>query len=228
MAIVLKSGSGDDQKTAARKTSAIAGFNLSDLADEGRMRLEQCRAQVRQMLEETERDVETIQKAADQRGYQEGLKRAAEDADRKLKAEAEQQAKASTQVMQQAVAKLHDTFADWMEQYSSVLTNIAISATEKIVQRRLIDEPELLVSWAGEAMHSTRSATRLTLVLHPETLAQIGPSIESLVASPGLPEETHIEADETLAKNEVVVRQNGGEVHAGLTAQLQRLQELLQ
>lgn len=228
MAIVLKAGSSDDQKKAARKTSVIAGFNLRDIVDEGRTRLEECRVQSQQILEQAKRDVDEIRKAAEQRGYQEGLERAAVDADKKLKAEAEQQAKASTQVMQQAVAKLHDTFADWMEQYSSVLTNIAISATEKIVQRRLIDEPELLVSWAGEAMHSTRSATRLTLVLHPETLAQIGPSIESLVASPGLPEETHIEADETLAKNAVVVRQNGGEVHAGLTAQLQRLQELLQ
>ena len=228
MAIVLKSGNADDQKTAARKTSAIAGFNLSDLADEGRTRLEQCRAQVQHMLEEAERDVEKIRKAADLRGYQEGLQRADQDADKKLKAAAEQQAKASTQIMQQAVAKLHDTFADWMEQYSRVLTKIAMSATEKIVQRKLIDEPELLVSWADEAMHSTRSATRLTLVLHPETLAQIGPSFESLLASPGLPEETHLEADETLTRDEVVVRQDGGEIHAGLTAQLQRLQELLQ
>ena len=227
MAIVLKSGNGDDQNTAARKTSAIAGFNLSDLADEGRTRLEQCRAQVQHMLAEAERDVEKIRKDADVRGYQEGLQRAAQDADKKLKAEAEQQAIASTQIMQQAVAKLHDTFADWMEQYSSTLTKIAMSATEKIVQRKLIDEPELLLRWGDEAMHSTRSATRLTLVLHPETLAQIGSSFESLLASPGLPEETQVETDATLARDEVVVRQDGGEIHAGLTAQLQRLQELL-
>ena len=106
MAIVLKSGNGDDQNTAARKTSAIAGFNLSDLADEGRTRLEQCRAQVQHMLAEAERDVEKIRKDADVRGYQEGLQRAAQDADKKLKAEAEQQAIASTQIMQQAVAKI--------------------------------------------------------------------------------------------------------------------------
>jgi flagellar assembly protein FliH len=49
-----------------------------------------------------------------------------------------------------------------------------------------------------------------------------------MVLAPGLPEKTHIETDETLARDEVVVRQNGGEIQAGLTAQLQRLKELLQ
>ena len=228
MAIVLKAGSIDDQKKAARKTSAIAGFNLRDIADEGRTRLEECRVQSQQILEQAKRDVDEIRKAAEQRGYQEGLDRAAVEADKKLKAEAEQQAKSSTQVMQKAVAKLYDAHTEWMEQYSSVLTKTALSAAEKIVLRKLEDEPELLVSWADEAMHSTRSATRLTLVVHPETLAQAGPSFEALIASPALPEKTHLETDESLDRNEVVVRQDGGEIHAGLTAQIQRLQELLQ
>ena len=63
MAIVLKAGSIDDQKKAARKTSAIAGFNLRDIADEGRTRLEECRVQSQQMLEQAKRDVDEIRKA---------------------------------------------------------------------------------------------------------------------------------------------------------------------
>ncbi len=50
MATVLKSGDRDKHQAAAQNASAIAGFNLSDLADEGRTRLEQCRLQVQEML----------------------------------------------------------------------------------------------------------------------------------------------------------------------------------
>ena len=76
MATVLKSGDRNKQKTAAQNASAIAGFNLSDLADEGRMRLEQCRLQVQEMLAKAEQEVEGIRKAAHELGYQQGLKHA--------------------------------------------------------------------------------------------------------------------------------------------------------
>ena len=228
MATVLKSGDRDKQQAAAQKASAIAGFNLSDLADEGRTRLEQCRLQVQEMLAKAQQDVEGIHKAAEERGYQQGLDRAAIDAKKKLQSEAEQQAKSSTLVMEQAVKQIRDTHSKWMECYGEVLTETALAAAERIVQRRLKDEPELLVAWAKEALYSTRSAVSLTLVVHPETLAQAGPAFEAMVMAPGLPENTHIETDENLGLNDVVVRQAGGEIQAGLTAQLERLTELLQ
>ena len=51
MAVVLKSGSPEEKSTAARTVSGLAGFNLTDLADEGRHRLDECRIRIRQMLE---------------------------------------------------------------------------------------------------------------------------------------------------------------------------------
>ena len=228
MATVLKSGDRNKQKAAAQNASAIAGFNLSDLADEGRMRLEQCRLQVQEMLAKAEEEVEGIRKAAHELGYQQGLKHATIDAEEKLQAKAEQQAKSSTLVMEQTVKQIRDTHSKWMECYGEVLTETALAAAERIVQRRLTDEPELLVAWAKEALYSTRSAVSLTLVVHPETLAQAGPAFEAMVMSPSLPENTHVETDGSLDKNDVVVRQDGGEIQAGLAAQLERLKELLQ
>ncbi len=228
MATVLKSGDRDKQKAAAQNASALAGFNLSDLDDEGRTRLEQCRLQVQEMLANAEHEVDGIRKAAQELGYQQGLEHAAIDAEKKLQAKAEQQAKSSTLVMEQTVKQLRETHSKWMESYGEVLIQTALAAAEKIVQRRLEVEPDLMVAWAKEALHSTRSALSLTLVLHPETLAKAGPAFETMVMSPRLPENTHVETDESLEKNEVVVRQDGGEIQAGLAAQLERLKELLQ
>jgi flagellar assembly protein FliH len=227
MAIVLKSESPSEKGPAAREVSGLAGFNLSDLADEGRTRLEQCRTQIRQMLADAEKQSESLHREADRRGYEEGLARAAVDADQKLKQEAELRARDGLQLIQQAVQHLHSAHQNWMQQYAESLTRIALSAAERIVTHRLDREPELLVKWADEALQSTRAASSLTLAVHPETLSQFGAAFDELLASSSLPEQTHVEPDESVDRSAVVVRQDGGDIDAGLQAQLQRLEEML-
>lgn len=227
MAIVLKSDSTSEKTPVARSVSGLAGFNLNDLADEGRHRLEECRAQIRQMLDEATKQGESIRKQAEQRGYEEGIRRAEVDADTKLKQEAESRAKDGLKVISQAVEHLYRTHEGWMQQYAETLSGIAIAAAQRIVRRELAQHPQLLVTWAQEALKSTRSATSLTLAVHPETLAELGDALDQLLASPDFPEQTHVEPDESLEPSDVVVRQVGGDIHAGLQAQLTRLEELL-
>ncbi len=226
MANVLKPQSSDGT-VAARNVTGLAGFNLNDLADEGRSRLEQCRVQVRKLLDDAAVEANAARKKSEAEGYQEGLRRATIDADAKLQREAEKRAKEGLQLMGQAVQKLHATYEQWMQDYAQALNAIALAASEKIVRRKLIDEPEILVRWAEDALTSTRTATRLTLAVHPETLATLGEALDQMLVTPGLPEQTHVEPDESLERDAVVVRQVGGEIHAGLHAQLIRLEELL-
>ncbi|TWU50900.1 flagellar assembly protein H [Rubripirellula tenax] len=227
MANVLKANSPSEKVEAARNISGLAGFNLNDLADEGRSRLDECRNQVRQMLDEAAIEAKRIRTEAEAKGYEEGLTRAQVDNDKKIRAQSEQRAKEGLNVLHQAVEKLHTQHEDWMKQYSRTLSRIALAAAERVVRRKLVDEPEILVRWAEDALTSTRSASKLTLAVHPETIAQLGEALDLMLVSPGLPEQTHVEPDETLARDSVVVRQLGGDIQAGLEAQLHRLEELL-
>ncbi|TWU41743.1 FliH/SctL family protein [Novipirellula artificiosorum] len=230
MAIVLKSNrpsDAADASDAARKVTGLAGFNLEDFADQGRQRLEQCRDQVRQWVEDANREAATIRKQAHDQGYQQGLAKAAVDADKKVKQQAEKLATDSLQRIHQAVQQLHETYQSWMQQYTESLSSIAISAAEKVIKRKLEQDAQILVSWADEAVRSARSATQLTLAVHPETLAHLGQTLDELLASPDLPEQTTVEPDETVAIDAVVIRQVGGEIRAGLDEQLGRLREML-
>lgn len=227
MAFVLKRKTEAEKSAAARDVSGLAGFNLDDLADEGRNRLEQCRNQIRQMIADAEREAEQIRKDAEQRGYESGLEKAAIDADQKLQTAAEARAKDSLKVIRDAVTQLHTAHEDWMRQYAEVLTNTALAAAERVVTRKLDQEADILVRWAADAVRSTRSSTQLTVAVHPETLAQLGPQFDKLLASPDLPEQTHVEPDETVDRTGVIVRQKGGSIDASLRAQLDRLRELL-
>ncbi|MEM8667542.1 MAG: FliH/SctL family protein [Planctomycetota bacterium] len=227
MANVLKTDSVEEKKGAARKVAGLAGFNLNDLADEGRSRLEQCRQQIQQLLADANQEAERIRNEADARGYQEGLQRAASEAQRKLQQLSEERARDGLKLIGQAVEKLHATHESWMQQYATSLNHIAIKAAERIVKQRLESEPELLVQWAADALKFTRSSTEVILAMHPETLAMLGPAFDEMIQSSDLPERTTIEPDESVAKDSVVVRQEGGEILTGLESQVQRLEELL-
>ncbi len=95
------------------------------------------------------------------------------------------------------------------------------------MRSQLQREPQLLVQWAEEAVRSARSACELTVAVNPETLALLGQSLDEMLAAPDLPEQSHVLPDETVGPTEVVIRQTGGEIRAGLIAQLRRLEELL-
>ena len=84
MATIFKRGS-TKQAPAAPSTS-LAGFNLQDLADEGRGHLDAARQQAEQILAEARAQADQIRDEAKQQGYEAGLQLAIDDADVKLQA----------------------------------------------------------------------------------------------------------------------------------------------
>lgn len=226
MAVVVKHDSDSRDNSPASGASGLAGFNLNDLADEGRQKLEECRRQAAQIMAEANQEAEQIRRDALQRGYEDGLQRGSIDAESKIQETAEQRARTGLDLVRSAVAQMHEAHEQWMSQYAQSVAELAIAATEKIVRGQLEQHPQLIVGWAEEAVRSTRSACELTVAVHPETLALLGQALDELLAAPDLPENTRVIPDESVGPTEVAVRQSGGEIQAGLEAQLRRLQEL--
>ena len=233
MASVLKSESVEPNaaesslKSAARNVSGLAGFNLNDLASEGQKHLQQCSRQVRQMIDQAEEEAKQIRSDAEKKGHEEGLRKAEAQIDQRVKTEGDRRAKDGLKLIEDAVAQMHDNYAKWMQSYNELLNGIALAAAEKITHRKLEQESDLLLTWVTEAVMSTRSAQRLSVAVHPETLVDLGEKLDQLLASPDLPESTQVVPDASLGRTEVVVRQTGGEIQAGLEAQMGRLAELL-
>ena len=225
MATIFKRDSGD--RPTPIPTTALAGFILNDLADEGRARVEQVRQESEQLLADARSEAARLRVEAEQQGYADGLQRAAVDADAKLQVAAEERAQSGLELVQSAIDQIYLAHQQWMNEFSQSLHMVALAATKRVLQRELTFDPQLIVSWAEQAVRSTRGACRLTVAVHPETLALIGPSLDQMLSAPDLPEQTIVEPDDSVGPTEVIVRQAGGEVHAGLNAQLERLAELL-
>ncbi len=230
MASIWKSKEGHDESCSPAPTpqySGLAGFNLNDLADEGQRQLDQSQRDAKQLLEDARAEADEIRREARRQGYQDGMDQAAIDAESRLQAAAIERAQSGLDLVQDAVDQLHTAHQKWMDHYAESLSAIALAATRKVVSRELSYDPKLIVQWAQQAVQSTRAACRLTVGVHPETLALIGQSLDEMLASHHLPEQTFVEPDETVTPTEVVIRQVGGEIQAGLNAQLRRLEELL-
>lgn len=232
MASVLKTSSQPHPVHAAGErvaTSAanLAGFNLSDLAEQGRQQIASCREIASKIVGDAQQQADAIAKQAKKEGYAEGQKKAAEDSDKKIKAAAEQRAKEQLALIHAAVEQLYRTYEQWMQQYADSLITIAIASSERIVQNQLSADKAVLVRWVKDAIESTRASSKLTVAIHPEMLAELGQAIDEMIAGPEFSIDTHLVPDETLELTSVVVRQDGGEIEAGLRAQLDRLSEML-
>lgn len=233
-------------------SDGLVAFNLADIVEQGRQEILQCRAQVEAMMGEARAEGEKIKQQAKSSGHAEGKAAAESEIEQRIAAEAEAKASAQVDSLHKAVTQMRTQYEQWMTQYAEVMTATALSAAERLLRKKaelpnaslLAVEPDadevdvirsneasredhVLVRWAREALHSTRSAGRLTLAVHPDTLAELGKQFDELLSSPDLPEQSVVIPDETLSVGDVVVRQDGGEIRAGLDAQLQRLREEL-
>ncbi|SMP58955.1 Flagellar biosynthesis/type III secretory pathway protein FliH [Neorhodopirellula lusitana] len=231
-------------------SNGLVDFNLADLVEQGREQINSCRQEVEAMLEQARVQGETIKKDAKSAGHAEGKKVAAAEIEKRIASEADAKAKAQVESLRKAVLLMRTQYDAWMQQYAEVLTVTAIAAAEKLTRREIqlpnasllsvpaepgdtvadpvkSGEDHLLVRWAREALHSTRSAGKLTLAVHPDTLAELGRAFDDLLSNPDLPEQSMVVPDESLTVGDIVVRQDGGEIRAGINAQLERLREEL-
>ncbi len=214
------------QKTAS--PSGLAGFNFEDLSRQAQQRLIDCREEVARQLADAETEAKRIREQAQQAGLAAGRAQAEQEAEQKLQHAILERMGQHSQAVRVMVTQLADQHQAWMVQYSESLTSLAIEIAERIVRAKLPGDHTILVRWAEDAVMASRSAQRLTVAVHPETLAEVGAALDELLRTPGLPDDTILVPDESVELAGVVVRQLGGDVDASLIAQLQTLRELLE
>ncbi|MGV3483614.1 MAG: FliH/SctL family protein [Planctomycetaceae bacterium] len=208
--------------------SGLAGFNFEDISQQAHQRLAECRVEVARLLAAAKAEADQLRAAAKQEGLTQGRELAQREADQNLQAALQQrlgQHATAVKTMVQQIATQHD---QWIKQYADTLVSLVIEISERVIRAKLDKEPEILLRWAADALTSARSAQRLTVAVHPETLAELGKDLDELLRTPGLPEDATLVPDESVARSGVIVRQLGGEVDAGLNTQLEMLCKLLE
>jgi flagellar assembly protein FliH len=208
--------------------SGLAGFNLDDISRQAHQRLESCRDEVSRMLEAAKLEAEQLRVAATAEGLAKGREQAASEADKALQAAVQKRMGEHAGAVKSMMNQIATQHQSWIQNYADSIVTLVIEVSERVIRARLDREPEILVRWAADALAAARSAQRITVAVHPETLAELGKDLDELLATPGLPEDSVLVPDETVARTGVVVRQLGGNVDAGLETHLDTLQRLLE
>ena len=226
MAVVLKSPTvaiGHGQPAPA----GLAGFNFEDLSQRARSQLETRDRELARSRDQAVAEANRLHQQAREEGLQAGRDAAAAEADERLRHQVEDRVGKLVSATEGMLRQITEAQQAWMVNYADSLVTTAVAIAERVVRQRLRQEPELIARWAEEALWVARSADRLTVAVHPETLAELGPKLDELLSRPGLPEDISIIPDETVPREGVSVRQTGGEVSATLQGQLERLAEAL-
>lgn len=226
MAEVLKQ-IGERSSQHVVSSRKVIGFNLSDLAEESRQKIESCRETVKSMLAEAEAEAEQIRETARLEGYQIGLKEAEERIAKEINEQAEIKAKEKLDRLHDSVTELYSVHGEWMKQYADSLTQLATAIAERVVRQQLHSSPDIILQWVQESLNQLRLSSEIKLTLHPDTMSEIGESLEIMIRNEGRIEEIELASDSNLGRHEVMVSQEQGEIHAGMMAQLNRLGDML-
>lgn len=205
----------------------VAGFNLDDFAEAGVRHLKAVENEAARILADARQEAAKIKQQAQQDGFQQGLKDAEKEAANRVKAGVDQEVAVQLPMLESVVQQLSDTEQKFLESFQECLLGTVLAATERVVLARLEKEPEVLTRWAESAINAAKTARKLVVAVHPETLVSHGEKLEMLLAAPGLPEDVRIEPDESVEPAGVVVRCEGGIVEMTLSNQLERLDEML-
>ncbi|MDC0295270.1 FliH/SctL family protein [bacterium] len=228
MAQILKrSLTAEEVSTTSSESGGLLGFNLSDFVEESQERLRSCQEEIKTILAAAEAKATQIKKNASELGYQEGTLLAQAEFEQCVAEQSEIKAREEVNRLQEIVGQLQEAHENWMAAYSETLPGVAISIAERIVKRELNLQPELMINWAREAIASTRSSKALKVILHPDALEQVGDLLDRMLCQRDLPEKIEVCADPNVGRHEILILQEGGEIHAGLNAQLEQLGAVL-
>lgn len=207
--------------------TGLAGFNLDDFAQAGVRHLKAVEAEAAAILQRARQEAEAIRQRAVEEGqatgYAAGMETAAEEIRQQVAVEVAERIPA----LEAATQQISDVQEAYLSEYRRLLVSTVLAATERLVLSRLDREPEMIERWAEVALTASKTASRLTIAVHPETLVQHGETFERLLTAPGMPEDSRIEPDESVEPSGVVVRSEAGVVEMTLSRQLERLDAML-
>ncbi|MDZ4658921.1 MAG: FliH/SctL family protein [Bythopirellula sp.] len=198
-------------------------YDLRDFSGQADDYLDRVRGEAAKIVLQAKQEAEKIRSQAEQAG-----RRAAEEAIEKiLDDKVAQQMRTVTPALQNAVAQIVDSQADWQRHWEKSIVKLACAFAKRIVRRELQQQPEIALEWIREALQLASGAAEITLRLHPHDLVTLRSQVEQLAAvfSPAAP--ARIVGDETISLGGCRLETQFGSIDQQLETQLARISEEL-
>ncbi|MGZ9584639.1 FliH/SctL family protein [Paenibacillus marinisediminis] len=193
-------------------------------SDEAERMLEEARQQIEawwnERREEDEQLRENVQQEAYNQGYHEGISQAEQE----IQIAYEEKIGEGAAVLQQA----YQAKEQIIQEAEPFVVAVSTAVAEKIIDRQLSLEPELIIELARKQLSRKRESGRITLCVSPEDFNFVHAAREELSIAIDSQAELLIIPDASVKDHGCVIRSSLGSIDARINTQLEELKKALQ
>lgn len=202
--------------------STFERFNWEDVLVKAREHLADVRRQASEMVAAAKAECDAIKAAAAASGTAEATAAIEQMADKKAQQLADQRIKDAVAAVEQLGRQLDETAGGWLRQWQHETIPLAIAIAERLVRRQVDLEPEVLLGWISESIAMIRTASPVTVRLHPADHSRLQPHLPKLQSAG---REVVFAADPAVPPAGVIAESDDCSIDASLATQLERLVE---
>jgi len=216
MATIIKSTSG------ARESSAIA-YQLNDVSEQARRRLDEAREQAEEILNEARLEADRIRQTAEENGLAAAVRRAEEMCDERIG----QQVQTLLPALSDAISHLADARHAWLRHWERSAVGLAARIAERTIRRELARDPTIKLGLIQEALELTAGSPRLKIMLNPDDFQSLSGQVETLARQLAPVAKTEIVSDASISAGGCRVETAHGAIDQQIETRLTRIvQEL--
>ena len=213
MATVIKAG---------RNDGSIPGiaYDLTDLADQANLYLEEVRGESRQILEEAKKEAVKIREQAKKEGLRDAEKLVAQQLQKPLAS--------LTPALKKAVDEIEKAKKAWILHWENAAVTLSTAIAERIIGQELENRPELPLHFVRQALDLTAGKGRIVVRMNPKDYETLQPQAEMVLAQfHRSSQQAELVADPAIAPGGCRVDTEFGCVDQQIQSQLERIQEEL-
>lgn len=166
----------------------------------------------RNLISRAREEADSIREAANKEGYQDGIKRAAED-----------------------IAQIKESFASFMNAPQEVfeyiapdILEISIDIAQKIIKNEIKQNPEVVITKITEILKTlSKEEPKVTIRVNPAQAGIAKQGIPDMLNDAGLDAKIVVLPDETVTEGGCIVSTNNGVIDATIESQLAIIKEAL-
>lgn len=200
-----------------------ASFNFDDLGVRADAYLDTIRLEAGGILAKARKDAEAVRRQAEEDGRQAAIKAVEKIMEEKVG----KQLASLLPAIRQAAAQLDEARQAWLAHWEQRAVHLATRIAERVIRREVAREPQITAHLIREALELAAGKGDVRLRVHPDDLATLGKSVETLVREVSRENSCSVVADATISAGACRVETRFGAIDQQFEAQLQRIEEEL-
>ena len=194
-------------------------YDLEDFSGQANDCLQRVRAEAAKIVLQAKHEAEKIRAQAEQAGRNTAQAAIEKILDEKVA----RQMQTLVPALEQAVAQIVDSQADWQRHWERSVIELACALARRIIHRELSHQPDIALQWIREALELVSGAGEITVRLNPNDVTTLRGQVDALLEACGPAAQARVVADESISVGGCRIETQFGSIDQQIETQLARI-----